>query len=77
MRDLVMQNDCQVNNWNDDGESLDEGVGDISSECEHGANDHLGDQNDKIQNESDTCDDHMDKCSRSKGPEKEPIASIF
>ena len=26
--------DCQVNNWNEDVESLDEGLGDVSSECE-------------------------------------------
>jgi hypothetical protein len=34
-------------------ESLDEGLGDVSNECEHQANDHLGDQNDNNNNNSD------------------------
>ena len=80
--------DCQVNNWNDDGESLDEGVGDISSECDHGADDHFGDQNYDNNNKSDKSDGQLsesdleapnDKCNSFDSPERERerIASIF
>ena len=58
-------------------DGLDEGVGDISSECEQGTNDLLVDPNDNNNNKSVKYDGHMDKCNRSNSPEKERIASIF
>ena len=44
--------DQQANNYNDDVDGLDEGVGDISSECEQGTNDLLVDPNDNNNNKS-------------------------
>ena len=70
--EINLKSPDRANNRNDDVKSLDEGVGDISSECEHEANDHLGDQNDKNNNKSDPCDGDT-----SYSPEKERIASIF
>ena len=81
-RQIDTENTCNaINIWNDDIEHLDEGVSDISSDSEHGANDQFTHHNENTKNYQIkvmiSFHTLMANCNNSTIPENDMNVSIF